>query len=169
MKSGEFLFARESHVGYVAPRAGFPAQAFAKIIRNHKMESRFSFGLPAGQPLLQENPVEHLDQLEHANLDSRFFQQFPSHAFFQALAKLQCAARNRPFPAQRLASAADQQRTALIDNHASDANHRPFGVLSGRAHSNGPSARQAMASKAVLPCTGVDFLPRGIEYAARWW
>jgi len=131
MKSREFLFTGEGHVGHVAPRPGFAAHAFAEIVRDDKMKSRSSFGVPPGHPILQENPVEHLDQLEHANFDSRFFQQFPSNSFFQALAELQGPARNRPFPAQRLAAAADQQRPTLFYYHAPNANHWPFGVLSG--------------------------------------
>ena len=85
-----------------------------------------------------------------------------SDAFFQTLADLQYAAGDGPFSAQRVAAAPDQQRAALIDNHSPDANHWPFRVFSGRVHSKGPSTHVAMAFKAALPCTGVDFMGRGI-------
>lgn len=48
MKSGEFLFARECDLSYIASRAGFTAEAFAKIVRNDKVKSRPSFNRSAG-------------------------------------------------------------------------------------------------------------------------
>ena len=94
MKSGEFLFARECHLSDIASRAGFTAEAFAKIVRNDEVKSRPSFNRSAGCPILQVNPIEHFDQLENANFDSGFFQQFASDTFLQTLADLQCATRN---------------------------------------------------------------------------
>src|SRR5207249_3412888 len=43
MKSNEFLLARERDIGYIAPRAGLAAKAFAKIISNDKVKPRFHF------------------------------------------------------------------------------------------------------------------------------
>src|SRR5260370_32194804 len=166
MKSGEFLFGRECEVGYITPRAGLTGEAFAKIVCDDEVKPWPSSRLCARWSLFKVNPVEHLDQLEDTNLDSRFFQQFASDAFFQTLANLQHAARDGPFAAQRFAAATYQQRAALIDNNAPDANHRLSGVLSGRCHSNGPSAHDAMAFKAALSCTRAHFMRRGISYAA---
>jgi hypothetical protein len=58
MKLGEFLFARERHIGYITSCAGLAADSFAKIIRNDKVKSQSSFHVSAGRPILQVNPVE---------------------------------------------------------------------------------------------------------------
>src|SRR2546428_6962407 len=169
MKSREFLFARECDIGYITPRARLAADSFTKVIRNDEVKSRSSFHFHVSRLIAQVNPVEHLDQIKYPNFDSRFFPQFPGDSFLQTLSEFQRAAGNGPFAEQRLAAAADQQRAAPIDNHTPDANHWPFGAFSGRGHSNGPSARDTMAFKAALPCTGVDFILCGIYYAAQWW
>src|SRR5258708_26359363 len=100
MKLGEFLFACERDIGYITSRAGLAAKAFTKIISNDEVKARASFCFCAGRTILQVNPVEHLNQIEDANLDSGLCQQFASNAFFQTLADFHAAARDRPFTAQ---------------------------------------------------------------------
>src|SRR5260370_1430728 len=162
VKSRKFLLARECHVGYVTPSFGLAADSLTKIIRNDEEKSWSWFRRCNSRSIAEINPVEHFNQLENSNLDSRFFPQFSSYSFFQTFTELQRAARNGPFTEQWFAAAADQQRATLIDNHTPNANYSPFGVFSGRGHSNGPSAADTMTFKAVLPCTGADFILSGI-------
>ena len=42
MKSGEFLFSSESHIGYIAPSTGLAAEPFTKIICNDEVKSQSS-------------------------------------------------------------------------------------------------------------------------------
>src|SRR5712691_6610687 len=108
MKSSEFLFPRECDIGYITPRVRLAAEPFTKIIRNDEVKARPSLHLCLIRPIVQINPVEHLDELKYPNFDSRFFPQFSNYSFFQTFAELQRAARNGPFTKQRLAAAADQ-------------------------------------------------------------
>src|ERR1700741_1978688 len=94
MKSGEFLFAGESNIGYVASGTGFTSEAFTEIIHNHKVKSRPVLPFHAGCPIIHENSVEHFDHVENANFDSRFFQQLASDAMSQTLAEFQRSARD---------------------------------------------------------------------------
>src|SRR5258708_7181545 len=130
MKSREFLFARECDIGYITPGAGLAADSFTKIIGNDEVKSGSSFHLCGSRIIAQVNPVEHLDEPQDANLNSHFFPQFSNYSFFQTFTELQRAARNGPITEQRLATAADPQRPALIDNSTSAANHGPFARFS---------------------------------------
>src|SRR6266481_3671546 len=94
MKSGEFVFAREGDIGYIASGAGLASEAFAKIIHNHEVKSRSLLRVVGDWLIIQENPVEHFDQVENANLDSRFFQQLASDPLSQAFAEFQRSARD---------------------------------------------------------------------------
>src|SRR6266581_389940 len=129
MKFGKLIFTRKSHFSDIAACTGFAADAFAEIIRNDIVEARSFFLLPAGGAVFQVNPVEYFNQLKDADFDPRFFQQFASDPLFQSLSDLERATRNGPLSEQRLAAAADQQRPALIDDHAANAYYRPFGIL----------------------------------------
>jgi hypothetical protein len=94
MKSGEFFLAREGDIGYIASGAGLSGKAFAKIIHNHEVKSRPLFRIRGGWPIIQENPVEHFNQIENTNFDSRFFPQLASDAITQTFAKLQRSTRD---------------------------------------------------------------------------
>src|SRR5260370_39186773 len=109
MKLSEFLFACECDIGYIASRARLAADSFTKIIRNDEVKSRSSFHLCVTRIVAQVNPVEHLDELKDANLDSRFFPQFSSYSFFQTLTEFQRPARTGPLTEQRLPTRAQQQ------------------------------------------------------------
>jgi hypothetical protein len=74
VKSDEFLFAGQRHIGDVAASAKFAASALAKIVGNDVVEARSFDGLPAGDPVVLINPVKHFDQFENANFEPRFFE-----------------------------------------------------------------------------------------------
>ena len=125
------------------------------------MEAGSFFLLPADGAVFQVNPVEYFNQLKDADFDPRFFQQFASDAFFQSLSDLERATGNGPLSEQWLAAAADQQRSALIDDHAANAYYRPFGIFSRRCHSKGPCAmvrcrsKQRQRARELTSCTAV--------------
>jgi len=73
VKSREFLLARECHVGYVTPSFGLAADSLTKVIRNDEVKSRSWFRRCFSRSIAEVNPVEHFNQLENSNLDSRFF------------------------------------------------------------------------------------------------
>src|SRR6267142_2294870 len=92
MKSREFLFAREGDIGYIASGVGLASEAFAKIIHDHEVKSRLLFLFRGGCPIVEENPVEHLNEVENANFDSCFFQQLASDSVSQTFAQFQGSA-----------------------------------------------------------------------------
>ncbi|HVS73923.1 MAG TPA: hypothetical protein VHE23_00750 [Candidatus Acidoferrales bacterium] len=75
--------------------------------------------------VLVEDPIEHFYQLEHANIEACLFPQLPCYALRQGFAEFKRPAGDRPFAAQRLRAAPDQQHPALFDQHSADADHRP--------------------------------------------
>ena len=71
---------------------GLAGEAFAKIIHNHEVKSRLLFLFRGGCPIVEENPVEHLNEVENANFDSCFFQQLASDSVSQTFAQFQGSA-----------------------------------------------------------------------------
>src|SRR5580693_2912369 len=131
---GQFFFPRESHSRDVASRTRFASDALAEIVHDDIVKTRFFLQLNGDGSILCINSVKHFDEIEDANGDARFFEQFASDSLLQRLTEFQRAPGDGPLSAQRLAAAADQQRAALLDDHTTDTNHWPFGVLSWRSH-----------------------------------
>src|SRR5262249_4559494 len=133
MKFGEFFFFCEKHIGNVASGAGLAADAFTEIVQDDIVKARPPEGFGSRSTVRGVDPVEDLNQLDDANHDAGFFQQFTGDALFKAFSQFEGPARDRPLAAERLASTANQQRAAAINDHAADAHYGLFGVLSGRS------------------------------------
>src|SRR6266568_2393352 len=61
MKLGEFILTRECDIGYIAPRAGFAANAFAEIVHNDEVESRCFPEWRVRSLIFQKNTIEYFD------------------------------------------------------------------------------------------------------------
>jgi hypothetical protein len=74
--------------------------------------------------------IENLDQIEDANLQAGFFQEFAGDAIFERFSQFEISAGDRPLPTQRLSAAADKKNTVSFDYDTADSNHRPIRVFS---------------------------------------
>jgi hypothetical protein len=91
------------HGGDIAPGSRAAADCVAKIIQNDVVIFR-----PAGG--IEQNPLEHFDQVEHAYFDPGLFSKFTTHSFDHRLTDLKHPARDRPFALQGRAAPSDQER-----------------------------------------------------------
>src|SRR5712691_7652252 len=119
----ELALARQRHVNHVAPRAQLAAGSFAEIIYDHVVVPR-ALPLASVPGIGGENPLEDFDHLEHAHREPGLFTELARATFYQRFAQLELASRNGPLAAQRLAAAPDQQRAAVLDHDAADADYR---------------------------------------------
>src|ERR1700720_818331 len=104
------LCIRKHHVGYIASRGVFTADAFAKISGDDVMETRplQTVSISPFSVWRVNNTLEHFDELEHPDLQACFLMQLPGNALFQGFSQSQHASGNGPFAPQRFAGPPDQ-------------------------------------------------------------
>src|SRR6266566_4840462 len=159
---GKLVFPRQRHVDDVASRAQLAAGSFAEIIHNHVVV----FGaLPlASVPGIGgKNPLEDLDHLEHAHRQAGLFSKLARAALHKRFPQLERASRNRPLAAQRFAAAADQQRAAVLDHDAADADYRTLRKFPRRWHSDSPARpRTTPRLRSLLPRSAQELTSRAV-------
>ena len=157
----KLVLTRKSHVGDVASRACFPVDPLAQVIHNDEMKAGLLFPLRRLRPIVKKYPVKYLNELKHPHAEPCFFAQLARHALLQGFPELESPSRDRPFPAQRLAAAPDEQRTSILNDHAANADDRALGIFAGGGHFR-KSALERFTIEAAAPRIRVDLGQRGI-------
>ena len=131
LESVQLLFAGKGDVGHVAGWRWFSADAFAKIIDDNVVIFWPGYGAATAKRGLDEDAVEHFDQVEHTHLQPSLFQQFAGNTRLQRFSQFQGAAGYGPLAAQRLAATTNQQRPRRFYHYTTDSHHRTLWVFSG--------------------------------------
>jgi hypothetical protein len=157
----KLVFAGKSHVGDIAPSAGFPPDALAQIIYNDEMKARAAPVLCSLREFVRKNAVKNLNELKYSHVNPCFFAQLTHNALLQGFSELKCSARDRPFAAEGLAASANQQSAAILDDHATNAYDGTLGIFAGRGHFRKFTPEQ-FTIQAAAPRIRVDLGQRGI-------
>jgi hypothetical protein len=126
----QFVFASKRNIGDVATGTSLSRNAFAEIIDDHIVEPWPLGGAPSPFSRLHVDAIENLNEIEDPHVQSSFLQQFPGDTGLQGFTELKGTAGDRPLPDQRLTAPPYQQRPAIFDNDAADANDRTVWVFS---------------------------------------
>ena len=127
----KLVFASKNHVGDIASSARFPAHALAQIVHNDEMKAKPRLSPGRQRASVRKYPIKNFNELKYAHLKASFFAQFASNALLEGFSELQCPAWNGPLATERLAAAADQQSTAMVNDHAANADDGTLGVFAG--------------------------------------
>jgi len=157
----KLVLTRKSHVGHVTSDAWFSADALAQIIHNDEMKAGPLLSLGRPRAVVRKYPVKDFNEVEDAHLEPCLFAQLTRNALLERLPELQSPSRDGPFPAQGLATAADEHSAAIFDDHAANADDRTLGIFTGGGHFRN-SAPERFTIQAAAPRIRVDLGQRGI-------
>jgi hypothetical protein len=161
MVLGKLVFLCKSHIGHIASGARFSSNALAKIIYNDEMKTRPLILLDRPRTVSRKDPVKYFDELEDAYFDACFFEQLARYALLQGFSKLERPSRDGPLAAKRFAAPADQQRAAVINDDAADADDGTLRIFAGGSHFR-KFALERFTIEAAAPRIRVDLGQRGI-------
>ena len=78
---------------------------------------------------IEHDPFIDFEQADNLNLEPGLFANLPQQRRFQALARFDNAARQRPPVFERLTPPFDEQDVVAFDNKSPNAENRAFGIL----------------------------------------
>lgn len=127
----ELALTGESHIRHIATCARLSANALAQVIHNDEMKAGMGLRACKRRVAIRKDPVKDLNELKHAHNEPCFFKQLTRYALLQRFSELQRPSRYGPFAAERFAAAANQQRTPIVNDHATNADYGTLGIFAG--------------------------------------